>query len=427
MKRIFLLLLTVCALGVFALCAVAADDAPALAQVGQVTTSLSDDNIVTLQWEAVPDATGYKVLIYHESKDKFKTVLTTTATFGIVPGLERGKTFRFKVRAFRKSEDGTHWGAPSDECYAVTAPYALKKLRVGDLSQTTVTLLWNKAKGATHYEIYLYDKEKKEFRLYGLSGHLQMTVKGLSPNRTYRFKVRPFRLEKGKYAPGPLSDEIRETTDTNGLPHTAWQAVKAYNRTLNTAKSSVSYRLTAKKTVKMENYKVSRDAFSGTVDNLMRLFSGTRKKSYTIKNGKSTDGTTALSLLPPAGKALELKPGDLKSFAAEKNKDGGYTLTLTLNEDVSLFRNGKTEKPATLARATYYPRFEKLNTTPIKLQSGKVLYDAATLCMTVDKQHRLQTLSTSVRAAMQLSCAAASVPFTAALVYNCTERYTLTW
>ena len=427
MKRLFLLLLTVCALGLFAPCVLAAEDAPALSQVATVTSSLSDNNIVTLQWQAVPDATGYRVTCYNETKGKYKTLLTTTATTGVIPGLERGKTYRFHVRAFQKTEDGTRWGAPSDDVYAVTAPYALKKLRVGDLSTDTVTLRWKAAKGATHYEIYVYDKEKRDFRLYGLSGHDRMTVRNLRPNRTYRFKVRPFRLEKGKYAPGPLSDEIRETTDTNGLPHTAWQAVKAYNRALGLAKGGATYQLTAKKTVKMEQYKVSRAAFSGTVDNLMRLFSGSRKKSYKIQNGKTADGATARALLPPANKTVALQPSDLKTYAAEKNKDGGYTLTITLKEDVSLFENGKTGKPATLAKAAYYPRFEKLNTTPIKLQSGKVLFDAATLVLTVDNQRRPVDLASSVRAAMRLGCTAASVSFDASLVYNCKEHYSLRW
>lgn len=425
MKRMITLLCALCLLLFCLQPAAAADETPPLAQVQSLTSTLSDDTTVTLQWAEVPDATGYKVYCFNEEADKFKTVLTTTATLGVVPQLQRGKTYRFRVRAFQKTETGNRWGDNSEECYAVTAPYALKNLRVRDVTTDTVTLQWKAASGATHYEIYLYDKEKKEFRLYGLSGHNQMTVRRLDANRTYRFKVRPFRLEKGKYAPGPLSDAIRETTDTNGLPHTAWQAVKAYSRALNAAKGSASYQLAAKKTVKMENYKVSRAAFSGTVDNLMRLFSGTRKKSYTVKNGKTADGLTALSLLPPANKTLTLTPADIKTYTAEKQKGGGYKLTLTLKEDVSLFENGKTSKPATLAKATYYPRFEKLDTTPIKLQSGKVLYDAATLVLTVDKQHLLQSLSTSVRAAMRLGCTAASVSFDAAIVYTCAEQYVL--
>ena len=146
MKRLFLLLFCVCALWLFALFAFA-EEAPALAQVEHVASTLSDDTVVTLQWEAVEDATGYKVTLYNEEADKFKTILTTTATLGVIPGLERGKTYRFRVRAFQKTEAGNRWGAPSIDVYAVTAPYALKKLRVADLSTDTVTLRWKVTTG----------------------------------------------------------------------------------------------------------------------------------------------------------------------------------------------------------------------------------------------------------------------------------------
>ena len=405
--------------------ALASQQAPQLGAVGPVTTSMLDETTVSLQWDAVPGATGYKVCGYNEDADRFKTLVTTTATTAVVFSLARAQTHRFRVRAFQKTEEGNVWGDYSPDAYAVTPPGKLRRLQVKDVTFDTVTLGWKQAKGATHYEIYLFDEEKQDFRLYGLSGHLQMTVRKLEKNRTYRFRVRPFRLDKGKYAPGELSGEISETTDTTGLPHTAWQAVNAYNRALNAAKSNDSFQLTHKKTIKVTDHSVSREAFRGTVKNLMQLFTGSRTRRYTVKNGKTADGTTALQLLPPAGKQLALTPDDLKSYAAEKTEDGGYTLSLTLNEDVSLFENGETSRPPLLSKATGWLRFEKLDTTPIHLQSGKVFYDGAVLRLTVDKAGRLLSLKTRVRAALKLNCTAASVPFDAAIAYHCTEQYTL--
>ncbi len=408
-----------------ALPALAAETAPTLAQVQNVQTTLEDKTTVTLEWDAVPGATGYKVALCRDGSDKYKNVVTTTATHAAVFSLAGGKTYRFRVRAFQKKDGAVTWGEPSADAFAVTAPGGLKGLTVSDISQNTVTLSWKATKGATYYEVFLYDDAKGGFRLYGLSGYLQMTVKNLSPNREYRFKVRPFRLEKGKYAAGEMSGELAETTDTNGLPHTAWQAVKAYNNALNAAKSGGTYRLTQKKTVKTTKYSVSRAAFDGTVENLMRLFSGSRTRRYTLKNGKTADGETALALLPPFGKTLSLTPDDLKSFTAEKQTGGGYVLTLTLNEDISLFENGKTSRPTVLSKATDYLRFEKLDTTPIKLTAGKVLYDGAVLTLTLDRSHAMTALATRVRAALQLECLAASVPFTAAVAYDCKEQYKL--
>ena len=425
MHRTLCLLLSLLLLCAGVTPAFAAAEASALGQVQNVTTSLEDDTTVSLRWDAVPDATGYKVLLLRESSGNYKTVVTTTATQAAVFSLDKGKTWRFRVRAFQKGDSGTVWGEPSADAFAVTAPGKLKGLTVSDLSKETVTLSWKATKGATHYEVFLYDDAKEDYRLYGLSGYLHMTVKNLSPNRTYRFKVRPFRLDKGKYAAGEMSGELSESTDTNGLPHTAWQAVKAYNTAMNDAKNGVTFRLTQKKTVKTTKHSVSRAAFDGTVENLMRLFSGSRTRRYTLRNGKTADDDTALSLLPPSGKTLTLTPDDLKKFTAEKKKGGGYVLTLTLCEDVSLFEDGKTSRPPVLSKATDYLRFEKLDTTPIRLTAGKVFYDAATLEMTLDRDHAVTALKTRVRAALQLDCYAASVPFTAAIAYDCAEQYTI--
>lgn len=405
--------------------AAAEAEPPAVGQVVDVAATLEDETTVSLQWSAPEGATGYRVYAFNEKTGKYKTLVTTTATKAVLFSLGRGKTCCFCVRAFHKDSGGVVWGKPSKHVYAATAPGALRGLRIKDLTKTTVTLSWKQTEGATHYEVYLFDDTKQSFRLYGLSGHLQMTVKNLDPDHLYRFRVRPFRLDKGKYAPSPDAAEIEETTDTNGLPHTVWQACKAYSRALNTAKSTGTYRLTQEKTVSTTKHSVSRKAFDGTVQNLMRLFSGTRTRRYSVTHGKAADGTAALSLLPPAGKQVVLTPKDIKRYSAKENENGGYTLTLTLNEDVSLYEDGKTSRPATLSKATSWLRFEKLDTTPIRLQSGKVFYDGAALKLTLDKKGRATALTTRVRAALKLDCYAASVAFDAAIAYDCREQYRL--
>lgn len=426
MKRTLSFIFALCLLGSCAVPAFAQAEPPALGQVQHVAAALEDSTTVSLQWDAVAGATGYKVAFFNETTGRYKTLVTTTATTAILFSLEGGKTYRLRVRAFQKDNDGNVvWGEPSEDAFAATAPGNLRGLYIKDISKTEVTLGWKQAKGATHYEVFLFDEARQSFRLYGLSGHLQMTVKNLQPDHLYRFRVRPFRLDKGKYAPAADAAETQETTDTDAVPHTAWQACKAYCRTLNAAGNTGTYRLTQKKTVETQKYSVSRAAFDGTVQNLMRLFSGSRTQTFRVTKGRADDGTAALSLLPPAGKQLALTPDDIKSFSANADEDGGYLLKLTLNEDISLFENGKTGRPATLSKATSWLRFEKLDTTPIRLQSGKVFYDGAVLALKIDKKGRAAALTTRVRAALKLDCYAASVAFDAAVSYDCKEQYRL--
>ena len=192
--------------------AIAAAEPPAIGQVTDLTATLEDETTVSLQWSAVEGATGYRVAYFNEKTERYKAMVTTTATQAVLFSLDRGKTYRLRVRAFHKENGVVTWGEPSADVYAATAPGGLRGLYIKDLSKTTVTLGWKQTKGATHYEVYLFDDTKQSFRLYGLSGHLQMTVKNLQPNRLYRFRVRPFRLDKGKYAPSPDAAEIEETT-----------------------------------------------------------------------------------------------------------------------------------------------------------------------------------------------------------------------
>ena len=142
MHRIFCFLLSLLLLCAGVTPAFAAAEETALGQVQNVTTSLEDGTNVALQWDAVPDATGYKVQLFRENSGKYKTVVTTTATKAAVISLDKGKTWRFRVRAFHKEDGVVTWGEPSADAFAVTAPGKLKGLTVSDLSKETVTLSW---------------------------------------------------------------------------------------------------------------------------------------------------------------------------------------------------------------------------------------------------------------------------------------------
>ncbi|MBR3095658.1 MAG: fibronectin type III domain-containing protein, partial [Clostridia bacterium] len=112
MKRIISILFALlCVCGCLRSAAAAAEEPPAVGQVQDVTTTLEDETTVSLQWSAVPEATGYKVAYYNEKTDKYKTLVTTTATRALLFSLERGKTYRLRVRAFRKDGGNVVWGA----------------------------------------------------------------------------------------------------------------------------------------------------------------------------------------------------------------------------------------------------------------------------------------------------------------------------
>ena len=66
---------------------------------------------VTLKWNAVKGADGYQVY-YSTSKDgEYKKLTSTTKTSLTKSGLKSGKTYYFKVRAYKKTDSGTLYGS----------------------------------------------------------------------------------------------------------------------------------------------------------------------------------------------------------------------------------------------------------------------------------------------------------------------------
>ena len=60
-------------------------------------------NSVTLKWDAVKGADGYKVYIYDEKEEKFVKYKNTSSTSCKVTGLTKNKKYYFKVATLTQS------------------------------------------------------------------------------------------------------------------------------------------------------------------------------------------------------------------------------------------------------------------------------------------------------------------------------------
>lgn len=85
------------------------------AQVKNVKASAKSASKIKLSWGKVTNAKGYRIYKYNESTKKFEKVTTVGSgtTSYTVSGLSKGKSYKFKVRAYRKVSGVTYWGKPS--------------------------------------------------------------------------------------------------------------------------------------------------------------------------------------------------------------------------------------------------------------------------------------------------------------------------
>lgn len=94
-------------------------------EVENLRASAKTKTSVTLKWSAVKRATGYQVYIYSESKGKYVRKTAVTGTTAKITGRKAGTTYKFKVRAYFKSDGKSYYGEFSDALSVKTTGTAL--------------------------------------------------------------------------------------------------------------------------------------------------------------------------------------------------------------------------------------------------------------------------------------------------------------
>lgn len=147
-----------------------------------------------LSWKKVSAADGYAIYRSSKKDSGFKRIATIndTSTLSYLDGgLETGTTYYYKMRSFKRYEDGAKYSKYT----AVKSAAPLKKTSIssiGSPKSEAVTLTWNKV-DSVDYMIYRSTAEKGTYQLVDtISGEEESTYTdtGLSLNKTYFYKVR---------------------------------------------------------------------------------------------------------------------------------------------------------------------------------------------------------------------------------------------
>ena len=142
-------------------------------------TAATTDSI-TLSWNPVANADGYKVYRYNTSGTLVQSYnVTDEQTTN--KNLEEGTTYQYKVRAFYLSADGIYtYGAYSDVYSAYTTPGQVENLTVEKQSENSITLSWKNLSGAVGYRVSIYNEDTKKYEVAATTTQNSYTVTGLS-------------------------------------------------------------------------------------------------------------------------------------------------------------------------------------------------------------------------------------------------------
>ena len=185
------------------------------ASVGRVKSLQAygiDDDEINLKWKKVSGAEGYAVYMY--TTKGWVNIGSTKKTSFEADELSSAKQYKFKVRAYDLTNGKKTYGAYSSVLTTATDPDEVESLRVSKKTTTSVTLKWAKVKGATIYQIYIYDAKENKYVYKTYSKDTDATIKKLKPGTTYKFKVRAYFKTDGKKYYGDYSDAI--SVKTNG-------------------------------------------------------------------------------------------------------------------------------------------------------------------------------------------------------------------
>ena len=154
---------------------------------------------LTITWSKVANASGYIVYRYSGGKyRKVKTISNKNTVKYIGSKLKAGTEYRYKVVAFKK--DGKSIVSNSGAAIrTITAPKTpVVKVKA---SAKKAAVSWKKTSGVKGYIVYMSTSKKGKYKKVATlksASKVKYIKKGLKKGKTYYFKVRTYKVYKGK-------------------------------------------------------------------------------------------------------------------------------------------------------------------------------------------------------------------------------------
>lgn len=79
----------------------------------------------------------------------------------------------------------------------------------------SITLTWKKVKNASGYKVYKYNSKSKKYKAVATVSKNKAKITKLSPNKTYKFKVRAYKTKGKKKSYGAYSNVYKKSTIAN--------------------------------------------------------------------------------------------------------------------------------------------------------------------------------------------------------------------
>jgi len=177
----------------------------AIIKVATATTSINglkvtnNGKAISIKWNRNKNATGYKVYRLNSKKKyvQVKTIKGNKKTAFKDTKVKCSKIYYYKVKAYRTYNGyGTVLSDYSKQVFSPCGLYATT-VRTKSFSGK-ITVSWSKVSGASGYKVYQSKSKNKGYKCVAKTTKRSYTTKKLIKNKTYYFKVQPYKSYKGK-------------------------------------------------------------------------------------------------------------------------------------------------------------------------------------------------------------------------------------
>ena len=184
-------------------------------QVKNLKVLSQSDTTISLKWERVKRATSYKVYVYNSSTNKYDFKQSSSKKSITLTGMNPAKSYKIKVRAYKKLNGKKYYGSYSQVLEAKTVPSKVTGVKEYDYSLNSVSLSWNKISNEATYKVYKYNTSTKNYDYQGETKNTYLKVSGLNPASEYKFKVRAYIKINNSKQYGSFSDVLNAGTSPN--------------------------------------------------------------------------------------------------------------------------------------------------------------------------------------------------------------------
>ena len=151
---------------------------------------------IKISWNAIKNASVYKIYRRTDNTGKYVKIAAGKGTNYVDTDVKAGVVYEYRVIAAQRTPSGVIYSKASNVIQGISGPGRVKNLSAQSTTTGSVTLTWDRAVGATGYEIYMSTKKSGGFRLIHTitSDTDRYSMGTLNPGKNYYFKIRAIRL-----------------------------------------------------------------------------------------------------------------------------------------------------------------------------------------------------------------------------------------